>query len=171
MSCSPGKGAVVSTDRARRPGRRPCCRQEMSSPGAWKRRVRRSGQAVDRGAAVREHVGRSGTGVLRRRHGRGNRHSAVEGAVALPLAQPQLCLQAPGGGPGLRTLKRRLGADPASDHTAVIFATPIGNTPSLGSRPARIAPIHRTRVSGGIAHERGRFFRRRLVSRFAKPSG
>ncbi|MGD9616001.1 MAG: adenylate/guanylate cyclase domain-containing protein [Alphaproteobacteria bacterium] len=39
-------------------------------------------QAVDRGLAVSEPVGRPGAGVFRRRHGRGDHH----GAVAHPLA-------------------------------------------------------------------------------------
>ena len=55
-------------------------RRDRRSAAAFRRALR---QTLDRGAAVSEHVGRSGTRVFRRRHGRGDHHGVEPGPLAL----------------------------------------------------------------------------------------
>ena len=63
---------------------------EGSSPAAPR-------QAVDRGAAVRQYERRSGAGIFRRRHGRGDHHRALPHPLAVRhRPQFELHLQGPG---------------------------------------------------------------------------
>ena len=55
-------------------------RRDRRPPASFRRALR---QTLDRGAAVPQHVRRSGTRVFRRRHGRGDHHGVEPGPLAL----------------------------------------------------------------------------------------
>ncbi len=121
------------------------------------------GQAVDRGAAVRQHERRSRAGVLRRRPDRGHHHRAL--ALSRPvrdLAQLGLRVQEPrgpdpGGGGGVRRAvrgrgQRAQGGQPRARHRAA---------DRCRVRPARLGRALRPRARGhlrdpGRGHRRDR---------------
>ena len=74
----------------RRNGRQPCLDARERRPTAPR-------QAVDRGVALCQYERRSGAGIFRRRHGRGDHHRALAHPLALrDRPQFELHLQGPG---------------------------------------------------------------------------
>ena len=123
-----------------------------AGPGGARAGAARPGQALDRGAAVRQHERRSRAGVLRRRPDRGHHHRAV--ALSRPvrdLAQLGLRAQGQGGaGPGRRGGVRRpvrgrgqraQGRQPGAHHRAA---------DRRRDRPARLGRALRPRARGHL---------------------